>query len=170
MSLPQIGHPVTQFEPCDPGWAAKVKDSFARQQVMAFIGATLADSKPGWCEIRLPYRKELTQQHGYIQAGIIAAIVDNAGGYAGFSLMPTGSTVLTVEYKLNILAPADGELLIATGEVVKPGRTLVIARGDVWVHKQGRITHCATMQQTLMTLHAREDLPPGKGGKRSSSQ
>lgn len=157
MSLQQIGRHVQHFEPGDPDWAAKVKDSFSRQKVMAFIGAKLTDIKPGWCEIQLPYREELTQQHGYIQAGIIAAIVDNAGGYAGFTLMPAGSTVLTVEYKLNILAPADGELLIATGEVVKPGRNLVIARGDVHVVKNGKSRHCATMQQTLMTMHGKED-------------
>lgn len=158
--MQQIGHQVPHFEPSDPDWAAKVKDSFARQKVMAFIGARLADIGPGWCEIHLPYREELTQQHGYIQAGIIAAIVDNAGGYAGYSLMPAGSSVLTVEYKLNLLAPGDGELLIARGEVVKPGRNLSIARGDVYVVKNGKTRHCATMQQTLMTMHGMEDLPP----------
>lgn len=148
-------HLVHHFEPSDPDWAAKVRDSFSRQKVMAFIGARLADVGPGWCEIHLPHREELTQQHGYIQAGIIAAIVDNAGGYAGYTLMPAGSTVLTVEYKINHLAPGDGELLIAVGEVVKPGRNLVIARGDVYVVKQGKTRHCATMQQTLMTMHAK---------------
>jgi acyl-coenzyme A thioesterase PaaI-like protein len=82
-------------------------------------------------------------------------VVDSAGGYAGFTLMPAGSDVLSVEFKLNLMSPADGELLIATGEVLKSGKNLVIARGEVYVVKAGRITHCATMQQTLMTMHGK---------------
>ncbi|MCX7171047.1 MAG: PaaI family thioesterase [Proteobacteria bacterium] len=150
-------HPVRSFEPSDPEWAAKVRSSFARQKVMVFLGAELSGVEPGWCEIRLPYREELTQQHGFFHAGIIGAIVDNAGGYAGYSLMPPGATVLTVEYKLNLLAPGDGELLIASGEVIKPGKNLVITRGDVYVIRNGRSSHCATMQQTLMTMHGKPD-------------
>jgi uncharacterized protein (TIGR00369 family) len=145
------------FEPRDPDWEAKIRDSFARQKVMAFLGAQLTGIRPGWCEIRLPYKEELTQQHGFFQAGIIGAIVDNAGGYAGYSLMAPGTTVLTVEYKLNFLAPGDGDLLIATGEIIKPGKNLVITRGDVIVVKNGRSSHCATMQQTLMTMHGKPD-------------
>jgi uncharacterized protein (TIGR00369 family) len=146
-----------RFEPRDPDWEAKVRGSFARQKVMAYLGAELTALRPGYCEIRLPYREELTQQHGYFQAGIIGAICDNAGGYAGYSLMAAGSSVLTVEFKINLLSPGDGELLIATGEVVKPGKTLVIARGEVYVVKGGRTSHCATMQQTLMTMHGKSD-------------
>ncbi|GAB4168477.1 MAG: hypothetical protein Fur0039_06800 [Rhodocyclaceae bacterium] len=149
-----------RFEPSDPDYAARVRASFGRQKVMAFLGAGLTGIGPGWCEIRLPYREELTQQNGYFQAGIIGAIIDNAGGYAGYTLMPADASVLTVEYKLNLLAPADGELLIARGEVVKPGRTLTITRGDVVVLKRGRETHCATMQQTLMALHGKPDERP----------
>lgn len=148
---------ATRFEPKDPDWEAKVRDSFARQKVMAFIGGRLTGLAPGWCEIRLPYREELTQQHGFFQAGIIGAIVDNAGGYAGFTLMPPDTAVLTVEYKLNLLAPGDGDMLVATGEVLKPGRNLVITRGEVYVEKGGRTTHCASMQQTLMTMHGKSD-------------
>ncbi len=148
---------VQTFEPRDPDWAAKIRSSFDRQKVMAFFGAELSGIEPGWCEIRLPYREELTQQHGFFQAGIIGAIVDNAGGYAGFSLMPADASVLTAEYKLNLLAPGDGELLIATGEVIKPGKNLVVTRGEVFVIKNGRSTHCATMQQTLMTMHGKPD-------------
>lgn len=150
---------TAHFEPRDPNWAAKVRDSFNRQKVMALLGAELAEIGPGWCEIRLPYREQLTQQHGFFHAGIISTIVDSAGGYAGFSLMPEGTSVLTVEYKLNLLAPGDGELLIAVGEVVKPGKNLVIVRGDVWVVKQDKTSHCAIMQQTLMTMHGRPDAP-----------
>lgn len=151
----QHGGLTRSFEPRDPAWEAKIRDSFARQKVMDFLGAELTVVEPGWCEIRLPYKEELTQQHGFFQAGIIGAIVDNAGGYAGYSLMPPGASVLTAEYKLNLLAPGDGDLLIATGEVIKPGKNLVITRGEVYVVKNGRSSHCATMQQTLMTMHGK---------------
>ena len=148
---------ATPQQPRDAAWDAKVRDSFRRQGVMALIGAALSELSPGHCEIRLPFRDDLTQQHGFFHAGVVSTIVDSAGGYAGFSLMPAGSSVLTVEYKLNMLAPADGELLIAVGEVVKPGKNLVITRGDVYAVKKGKSTHCAAMQQTLMTMHDRPD-------------
>jgi uncharacterized protein (TIGR00369 family) len=151
--------PEPRFEPRDPQWADKVRASFARQTVMDLIGATLADVRPGWCEIRLPFRADLCQQHGYFHAGIISTAVDSAAGYAGFSLMPANTSVLSVEFKINLLAPGDGELLIATGEVVKPGRNLVITRGDAWIVKATKTTHCATMQQTLMTMHGKADMP-----------
>src|ERR1035438_7361149 len=147
------------FEAKDPDWEAKARASFVRQGVMGFIGAELTELRPGWCEIRLPYRPELTQQHGYFHAGIIATVVDSAAGYAGFSMMPTGSSVLSVEFKLNLLAPGDGELLIATGEVIKPGKTLVITRGDAYIVMGDKTTHCATMQQTLMTMHGKGENP-----------
>ncbi|HUW39072.1 MAG TPA: PaaI family thioesterase [Rhodocyclaceae bacterium] len=158
----------TRFEARDPDWADKVRKSFARQGVMALLGAELAHLEPGRCEIRLPHRPELTQQHGYFHAGIISTVVDSAGGYAGFSLMPAGSSVLTVEYKLNLLAPGDGELLIAVGEVVKPGKNLVIARGDVYVQRAGVSTRCAIMQQTLMTMHGRDDQAPEPPSRRQN--
>jgi uncharacterized protein (TIGR00369 family) len=150
-------HKTRTFEPKDPGWEAKVRASFPRQGVMGLIGAQLTGLRPGWCEIRLPWRTDLTQQHGYFHAGIIATVVDSAAGYAGFTLMPAGSSVLSVEFKLNLLSPGDGELLIATGEVIKPGKTLVIARGEAYVVKGDKLTHCATMQQTLMTMHGKPD-------------
>ncbi len=146
-----------RFEPRDPPWAEKVQASFARQGAMGLIGAELADIRPGWCEIRLPYREDLSQQHGFFHAGITTTAVDSAAGYAGFSLMPAGSSVLSVEFKINLLSPAEGELLIATGEVIKPGKNLVICRGDAYVVKGLKTTHCATMQQTLMTMHGKEE-------------
>ena len=145
------------FEPADAGYQRRTRESFAKQGAMAHLGAVLERVQPGLVEISLPYRDELSQQHGFFQAGIIGAIVDNAGGYAGFTLMPPDTAVLTVEYKLNLLAPGDGDLLIATGEVLKPGRNLVITRGEVYVEKDGRTTHCASMQQTLMTMHGKSD-------------
>ncbi|MCX7176155.1 MAG: PaaI family thioesterase [Proteobacteria bacterium] len=153
----QHQHPPQTMEPRDPQWLEKVRDSFARQKVMALIGAELVDVQPGRCEIHLPFRADLTQQNAYFHAGIVATVVDSAGGYAGFSLMPAGSDVLTVEYKLNLLAPGDGELLVAVGEVVKPGRNLVITRGEVYAIKNGRSIHCATMQQTLMTMRGKPE-------------
>lgn len=141
------------FEPRDPHWADKVRQSFERQTVMTLLGAELADVRPGWCEIRLPFRADLCQQHGFLHAGITSTVVDSAAGYAGFSLMPAGASVLSVEFKINLLAPADGELLIAVGEVIKPGKNLVICRGDAYVVKGMKTTHCAMMQQTLMTMH-----------------
>lgn len=151
MSLP-APPAAPQFEPRDAQWEAKVRESFGQQQVMAFLGATLGEIRPGYCEIRLPCRNELTQQHGFIQAGIVSSIADNAGGYAGFSLMPVNASVLAVEFKINFLAPADGDYLIAVGEVLKPGKTLFITRAEVYAIKNGVTTHCAAMQQTLMNV------------------
>jgi len=148
----QHKHTPQSMEPRDPQWQEKVRDSFARQKVMTLIGAELVEVGPGRCEIHLPFRDDLTQQNNYFHAGIVSTLVDSAGGYAGFSLMPAGSDVLTVEYKLNLLAPGEGERLIAIGEVIKSGRNLVITRGEVYAVNNGRSIHCATMQQTLMTM------------------
>ena len=140
-------------EPRNPEWEATVRASFARQKVMNLIGAEMGALAPGHCEIRLPFRDDLTQQNGFFHAGITGTIVDSAGGYAGLTLMPAGAEVLTVEFKLNLLAPADGDLLVAEGQVLKSGRNLVITRGEVYAIRNGKATHCATMQQTLMTMH-----------------
>ena len=156
--MPHTARPAQKsFEPRNPDWEATVRGSFARQNVMTLLGAEMGALRPGHCEIRLPFRDDLTQQNGYFHAGITATIVDSAGGYAGYTLMPPGSDVLTVEFKLNLLAPADGEYLVAEGQVLKSGRNLVIARGEVYAIKNGRATHCATMQQTLMTMHAKKE-------------
>ena len=145
------------FQPPNPAYAERVRDSFSRQGAMALIGAELSRLGPGECEIRLPYRPELSQQHGYFHGGIIGTIADSAGGYAAFTLMPADSSVLTVEYKMNLLAPGDGDALIARGRVLKSGRSLVVVRVDVTALKSGRETHCATSLQTLMTMHGKPD-------------
>ena len=147
----------TAFEALNPAFAARVRASFARQRIMALLGAELTGIEPGYCEIQLPFKDELCQQHGFFHGGVIGTIADSAGGYAGFSLMPEDASVLTVEYKLNLVAPADGDRLTARGRVIKPGRTLVVSRADVTVHKNGRETLCATLLQTLMTMHGRRD-------------
>ncbi|MCZ7656231.1 MAG: PaaI family thioesterase [Rhodocyclaceae bacterium] len=143
------------FSPRNPDWEATVRGSFARQQVMRLIGAEMGALAPGHCEIRLPFRADLTQQNGFFHAGITSTIVNSAGGYAGLTLMPAGADVLTVEFKLNLLAPADGDLLVAEGQVLKSGRNLVITRGEVYAIRDGKATHCATMQQTLATMHGK---------------
>ncbi len=145
------------FIPRDPGYEPRVRESFARQGAMRLIGAQLAELAPGYCAITLVPRPELAQQHGYVHAGIVSTIVDSAGGYAGFTLFPADSSVLTVEFKLNLLAPADGERLVAEGFVVKPGRTLVITRGEVHAERAGKRTLVALMQQTLMVMHGKSD-------------
>src|SRR5690349_23658105 len=131
--------------PSDPEFAARIRASFARQKAMALIGASLERVSPGAVEIVLPFRDDLTQQKGYVHGGIVGMIADSACGYAAYSLMPATSSLVTVEYKINLLAPALGERLVARGEVIKPGRTLSIARADVFAHHGARIVHVASM-------------------------
>ena len=132
-----------------------VRDSFARQKAMTLIGASLAAVEAGASEIRLPYREDLTQQKGIVHGGIIGMIADSAAGYAAYSLMPRSASLVTVEYKMNILAPARGAL-VARGTVIKSGRTLTVARAEVYAEDG---THVASMQQTLMMLPDTSDHP-----------
>ncbi|HEX9396472.1 MAG TPA: PaaI family thioesterase [Burkholderiales bacterium] len=141
--------------PADPQFAARVRASFGRQQAMALIGASLKVVEPGHVEIALPFRDDLTQQKGYLHGGILGMIADSACGYAAFSLMPADCSLVTVEYKINILTPALGAL-VAQGRVLKLGRTLTVARGEVY-SEDGR--HVASMQQTLMMLAGTADTP-----------
>lgn len=150
---------TTRFDPSDPGFEARVRASFNRQKVMHLIGARMTRVEPGLVEIELPYRDDLTQQHGFIHAGIVSTIADSAGGYAGYTLFPSGSSVLSVEYKVNLIAPADGEKLIATGRVIKPGRTLTICELEVQAVKGGKGKVCARGLQTLMRVKDRPDIP-----------
>jgi uncharacterized protein (TIGR00369 family) len=145
------------FKPLDPRYAERVRESFARQGAMRLLGAELLDVAAGYCAISLPPRPEVAQQHGYVHAGVVGAIVDSAGGYAGFTLFPADSSVLTVEFKLNLLAPAAGDRLVAEGFVVKPGRTLAVTRGEVHAEHGGKRTLVALMQQTLMVMHGKRD-------------
>jgi uncharacterized protein (TIGR00369 family) len=141
--------------PLDPDFAQRCRESFGRQKAMALIGARLASVEPGRAEIALPWREDLTQQKGFVHGGIVGMIADTACGYAAFSLMPAGCSLVTVEYKMNILAPGRGSL-VARGEVVKAGRTLTVARAEVYAEDG---THVATMQQTLMMLAGKTDHP-----------
>ena len=139
----------------DPAFAARIRESFSRQKAMALIGARLARVEAGEVEVALPFRDDLTQQKGFVHGGIIGMIADTACGYAAFSLMPAGGSLVTVEYKMNILKPGRGALR-ALGTVIRPGRTLTDARAEVYAEDG---SHVATMLQTLMALPDRPDRP-----------
>jgi uncharacterized protein (TIGR00369 family) len=141
--------------PADPNFAVRIRASFGRQKAMGLIGASLTVVEPGQVEVALPYRDDLTQQKGFIHGGIIGMIADTACGYAAYSLMPADSSLVTVEYKINILAPARTSL-VARGEVLRAGRTLTVTRGEVY-SEDGQ--HVASMQQTLMMLPGTPDTP-----------
>lgn len=139
--------------PSNTDFAADVANNFARQPVMTLIGARLARVEPGIVEIELPFRADLTQQNGYLHAGVVTTIADSACGYAAFSLMPSGSGVLSVEFKVNLLRPARGELFVARAEVIKAGRTLSVVRADVFASRENSEKELvATMQGTMMCL------------------
>ena len=137
----------------DPGrLEARARASFARQPFMDLLGASIATVRRGHCEVRLPYRRELSQQHGYFHGGVVATLADVAGGYAAFSVLPDGSSNVTVEFKLNLMAPATGASLIARGDVVKAGRTLTVCRAEVFCTEAGNDRLCATALGTYMAL------------------
>ena len=150
--------PLEPFRPRDPNYAARVRASFDLQHAMALIGAKMAVVEPGYTEIHLPYREGITQQHGFIHGGVVGMIADSAAGYAAMTVVPANASVLTVEYKMNLMAPADGEKLVARGEVVRAGRSLIVTQAEVFAVKDGKETLCALMQQTIMVMH-------GKGEK-----
>lgn len=145
------------FEARDPDFAERVRDSFARQAFMRLLGAEIAHIAPGEIDIALPFRDELTQQHGFFHGGAIGTLADNAGGYASLTLLKPSDSVLTVEYKLNIVAPGEGERLVARGRVVRPGRRVIVCRADVFGLKAGREHHCATALGTFMVLADQPD-------------
>jgi uncharacterized protein (TIGR00369 family) len=135
--------------------ADRVRRSFAKQRVMATIGATLESVEPGAVSIAMPPNESLNQQHGYLHAGIIATIADSACGYAALSLMPDDAAVLSIEFKTNMLAPADGERFIARGKVIKPGRTIMVCDATVHAVKNGAEKLVATMTGTMMVVQGR---------------
>jgi len=145
------------YTPKDPDFADRVKESFARQKFMTLLKAKLVKTEPGFCEIHIPYDISLTQQHSFFHAGIVGTIADNAAGYAAYSLMDKDSSILSVEFKLNLISPAEGELLIGRAQVLKYGRTLTICRSDVFIVKGGVEKLCAASQSTLMELPGRDD-------------
>lgn len=141
----------------DPHFAERVRTSFALQNAMALIRATLPLVEHGHTEIHVPHWAGIEQQHGFVHGGVVGMIADSAAGYAAMTMVPASASVLTVEYKMNLVAPADGERLIARGRVVRPGRTLIVTQGEVFAVKDGTETLCAVMQQTIMVMHGKTE-------------
>ena len=141
------------FEPQDENFEVRVRTSFAQQGIMSLIGATLFRVEPGVVEIEIPWREDLSQQDGYMHAGIVTTILDSACGYAAYTLMPADSSVLSVEFKVNLLAPASGKMIRARGVVKRPGRTLTVCTADAFA--DGKV--CATMLATLICTRPRLD-------------
>lgn len=134
----------------------RVRSSFARQAAMATLGIELVQVAPGKVDLRMPFAAHLTQQHGFIHAGIITTALDSACGYAAFSLMPPEAAVLTVEFKVNLLAPAQGEAFVFRAEVLKPGRTLTVCEGKAFAVSDGREKLVASMTATMMAVYGRD--------------
>jgi uncharacterized protein (TIGR00369 family) len=145
-------------KPRDPDWDAKVRASFARQTFMDTIGARIAALSPGRCEVEMPFRADLCQQHGYLHGGVVTAIAANAAGYAALTLMPANSSVLGVEYKINLLGIGEGERFFARGSVLKPGRTLLVVRAEVEALRDGVRHPVARMLATMMCMEGRPEL------------
>lgn len=141
-----------ELEPRDPDFAARVRASFDSQAFMQHVGAELTRVEPGHCTVEARHVAELTQQHGFFHAGVVATLADDAAGYAAYTLMGADDSILTVEFKLNLVAPADGDRLVARGEVLRAGRTLATCRADVFVVRDGAEHLCAASQATLMRL------------------
>jgi len=145
--------------PADADFEARIRASFDKQGAMATIGARLADVQAGRVVIELPHSDKVTQQHGFVHAGMVAAAIDSACGYAAATLMPADAGVLTIEFKINLLAPARGPLLRCVGQVIKAGRTVSVAEGRVWQDgADGRPQLVATLHATLMTITGRTDV------------
>lgn len=143
---------MPRFVAKDPDYQRRVRDSFARQTLMTTIGAELAEVGPGTCTLAMAYRRDLCQQHGFHHAGVTTALADSAAGYAAYSLMPPGSSVLTVEYKINLMAPAAGDRFLARGVVERAGRTLTVVRAEVSAIRDGEETVIAILLATMMCL------------------
>jgi uncharacterized protein (TIGR00369 family) len=138
--------------PLDPQAEKRCRDSFARQPMMTTIGASVRAVDAGYVEIEMPFSDKLTQQHGFTHAGVITTLCDTACGFAALSLMPENSAVLTTEFKVNLLSPAKGELFVAQGRVVKPGRKLMVCLGEVFAEEGGKRKQVALMTATMMVM------------------
>lgn len=146
----------------DPAVERRCRDSFARQAFVLHLGGSMEALAPGRATLRLPFRAELAQQHGFFHAGALTTLADTAAGYAAFSLMPDNAAVLTVEFKMNLLRPGRGAAAVARAEVLKPGHTLMAVRADVFgVAEDGAEELAATMLATMMCVRGRADVPAG---------
>jgi uncharacterized protein (TIGR00369 family) len=143
---------VSDFSALNPNFAAEVRASFDKQTFMRLLGATLERVEPGAVDIALSFRGDLVQQHGFVHAGAISSVADSACGYAAYTLMPPNTNVLSVEFKVNLLAPAEGERFLAEGRVIRSGRTLTVTRAEVYGFRGSQRTHIATMLATMIQL------------------
>ena len=141
----------------DPHVAERVRASFARQNAMELIQATMPVIEHGLTEIHLPHWSGVEQQHGFVHGGVVGMIADSAAGYAAMTMVLATDSVLTVEYKMNLVAPADGEKLIARGKVMRPGKTLIVTQAEVFAVNGEKETLCALMQQTIMVMHGKTE-------------
>ena len=141
-----------EFKVYDTDFRERVIADFKRQKVMSTIGASLLRVDAGEVEILLPFSESLTQQNGFLHAGIVTAIVDSACGYAAYSLMPKNASVLSIEFKINLCSPSIGEKFIAVGKVRKAGKTVTVTEGEVWAFQSGEKKLTALMQGTMMTV------------------
>ena len=153
---------MARFEPKNPDYREIATDTFERQHAMRTLGISIARLEPGEVELAMAYSPELTQQNGFVHAGIITSGLDSACGIAAFTLMPVGSDILTVEFKTNLLAPARGARFAFRATVVKPGRTLTVCEGRAYADEDGKETLIATMTGTLMALPRREAAPEAR--------
>jgi uncharacterized protein (TIGR00369 family) len=146
------------FTASDPNYAARVAASFARQTAMETLGLRLESVAPGKVVLAMPFSAHLSQQHGFVHAGVITTGLDSACGYAAFTLMPADAAVLSIEFKVNLLAPAKGSAFVMRGEVIKPGRTITVCEGKAYALSNGAEKLIATMTATMMTVTGREDV------------
>ena len=149
---------VPPLEPRDPLFAQRVRESFVQQGAMHTLGARLGLLKPGAVDIELDWAQALTQQHGFLHAGMVSTALDSACGYAAFTLMSADAAVLTIEFKINLLAPAQGERFRMEGRVLKPGRTITVCEGRAYALTGGQEKLVATMGCTLMAVTGRQDI------------
>lgn len=141
----------------NPDFAQEVLASFNRQSAMQLIRASMPVIRHGLAEIHVPHWDGIEQQHGFVHGGVVGMIADSAAGYAAMTIAPADASVLSVEYKLNFMSPAKGETLIARGEVIRPGKTLVVTRAEVFAISDGQEKLCALMQQTIMVVRDRAE-------------
>ncbi|MBT3310659.1 MAG: PaaI family thioesterase [Desulfobacteraceae bacterium] len=148
---------IAQYKP-SAGYKDKVIKSFNRQGIMKTINASILTIRPGEIELEIPFQSSLTQQHGFIHAGIVSTVLDTACGYAAFTLMPENTAVLTIEFKVNLLSPAKGERFRAVGKVKKPGKNITVTEGELFAYEEDKQKLVATMVGTIMSVYNRKDI------------
>jgi len=150
---------MSHRDPPDPKFRERIRNSFARQAFMTLVAAEINYIEAGETEVRVPYRADLTQQHGLFHGGLIGTLADAAGAYAAYTLMPASHSLLTVEFKVNFLRPATAGTLVAKGRVIKPGRSLTTSQSDIYCETDDTVTHCAVAIITMMALSNQPDIP-----------